>query len=74
MLQDVSDERRGGYARALIRFALERPRGFTRQDASDALGTGRDVTLRVINGLLEEGALVKEGRARATRYRAVGQV
>ena len=61
------------YVRLLISYALRRPEGFTRQEASAAMGTGRDVTLQVINGLLDEGRLVKEGRARATKYRVAEQ-
>ncbi len=43
---------------------------FSREDAQQALGVGRDTALKVINGMVDQGALVKTGRARATRYRA----
>ena len=55
--------------RALIKLAAENGGAFTRQEAEEALDAGRDVTLKVINGMLENGQLVKEGKARATRYR-----
>lgn len=56
--------------RFLISFAIER-NGFSREEAQEALGANRDATLKVINGLIEEGKLEKTGRARATRYHAV---
>lgn len=43
---------------------------FSREEAQQALGVGRDTALKVINGMVDQGALVKTGRARATRYRA----
>ncbi len=55
--------------RYLLTFALDHEEGFTRQEAQTALGTGRDTTLKVINGMLESGTLEKTGKARATRYR-----
>ena len=55
--------------RALVKFAASQGGTFTRQEAEAATGIGRDTTLKVINGMLEKGALVKEGKARATRYR-----
>lgn len=42
---------------------------FSRPEAETVLHAARDVTLKVINGLIEEGALEKEGKARSTRYR-----
>lgn len=53
----------------LIEFASENGGIFSRQEAEEALGTGRDGTLKVINGMIEDGTIVKEGKARATRYR-----
>lgn len=53
----------------LIEFASTRGGVFSRQEAEEALGTGRDGTLKVINGMIEDGTIVKEGKARATRYR-----
>ena len=55
--------------RFLISFALERDE-FSREEAQEALGVGRDTALKVINGMVDDGALVKTGRARATRYQA----
>ena len=55
--------------RFLISFELEHEE-FSREEAQEALGVGRDTALKVINGMVDEGALVKTGRARATRYRA----
>ena len=55
--------------RFLISFALGHEE-FSREEAQEALGVGRDTALKVINGMVDEGALVKTGRARATRYRA----
>ena len=55
--------------RFLISFALEREE-FSREEAQEVLGVGRDTALKVINGMIDEGALVKTGRARATRYQA----
>ena len=55
--------------RTLIKLATDNGGAFTRQEAEEALDAGRDVTLKVINGMLENGQLVKEGKARATRYR-----
>lgn len=63
----------GGMVREdwLLRFA--RARGeFTRDEAQRELGLGRDATLKVINSLIEQGKLEKEGLTRAVRYRAVG--
>lgn len=53
----------------LIEFASTRGDVFSRQEAEEALGTGRDGTLKVINDMIEDGTIVKEGKARATRYR-----
>ena len=55
----------------LIEFAFEHD-GFSRGEAQEVLGLGRDTTLKVINGLVQDGKLRKVGRARATRYQAVG--
>lgn len=55
--------------RFLISFALERG-DFSREEAQRALDVGRDTALKVINGMVASGALVKSGRARAVRYRA----
>ena len=55
--------------RFLVSFARERE-SFSREEVQEALGVGRDTALKVINGMVDEGALVKTGRARATRYRA----
>ena len=55
--------------RTLIKLATDNGGAFTRQEAEEALDAGRDVALKVINGMLESGQLVKEGKARATRYR-----
>ena len=59
----------GRLERFLVSFALERGE-FSREEAQRALDAGRDTTLKVINGMVASGALVKTGRARATRYRA----
>ena len=53
----------------LIEFASSNGGVFSRQEAEEALGVGRDVTLKVINGMIEDGEVIKEGKARATRYR-----
>lgn len=58
----------GRLERFLVSFALERGE-FSREEAQRALDAGRDTTLKVINGMVASGALVKTGRARATRYR-----
>lgn len=58
----------GRLERFLVSFALERDE-FSREEAQRALDAGRDTTLKVINGMVASGALVKTGRARATRYR-----
>ena len=58
--------------RVLIELGRNQGGSFTRQEAEDALGAGRDVALKVINGLLESGQLEKTGKARATRYHVVG--
>ena len=50
-------------ARAFASIRLEH------EKAEEALGVGRDVTLKVINGMIEDGEVIKEGKARATRYR-----
>lgn len=50
-------------ARAFASIRLEH------EEAEEALGVGRDVTLKVINGMIEDGEVIKEGKARATRYR-----
>jgi len=65
-----STESIDGHTVEHILFALGRENGgaFSRQEAEEALGMGRDMTLKVINGMLGEGKLVKEGNARATRY------
>ncbi len=55
--------------RTLIKLATTNGGTFTRKEAEAATGTGRDVTLRIINGMVERGELLKEGKARATRYR-----
>lgn len=54
--------------RLLVEFA-NTCESFTRGEAQQVLGAGRDVTLQVLNGLVESGELKREGRARATRYR-----
>ena len=59
--------------RFLVSFARERD-SFSREEVQEALGVGRDAALKVINGMVDEGALVKTGRARATRYRASERV
>lgn len=59
--------------RALITFALERG-AFSREEAQEALGVGRDTALKVINDMVASGALVKTGRARATRYQVSEQL
>ena len=46
--------------RFLISFALERDE-FSREEAQEALGVGRDTALKVINGMVDDGALVKTG-------------
>lgn len=63
----------GGMVREdwLLRFAREHGE-FTRDEAQRELGLGRDATLKVINSLIEQGKLEKEGLTRAVRYRAVG--
>lgn len=52
----------------LIEFASKHGGAFSRREAEEALGVGRDRTLKVINGMLEAGTIIKEGKARATRY------
>lgn len=54
---------------ALVKLAATNNGAFTRKEAEAATGAGRDVTLKIINGMLDRGELVKEGKARATRYR-----
>lgn len=53
----------------LIEYGKANGGVFSRQEAEEALGVGRDVTLKVINGMIEDGEVIKEGKARATRYR-----
>lgn len=57
--------------RTLIKLAAAKGGAFTRKEAESVTGAGRDVTLKIINGMVENGKLAKEGRARATRYRVV---
>lgn len=67
----TEDTGRSAIEHLLITFASDK-KGFSREEAQEALGAGRDTTLKVINGLVKEGKLEKVGRARATRYRVVG--
>lgn len=53
----------------LIEYGKANGGVFSRQEAEEALGVGRDVTLKVINGMIEDGEVIKEGKARSTRYR-----
>lgn len=67
----TEDTGRSAIEHLLVTFASDK-KAFSREEAQEALGTGRDATLKVINGLVKEGKLEKVGRARATRYRVVG--
>ncbi len=65
-----SDEELAPSARTvLIEYGKANGGVFSRQEAEEVLGVGRDVTLKVINGMIEDGDVIKEGKARATRYR-----
>lgn len=55
--------------RLLIEFGRCNGDTFSRLEAEEVLGIGRDGTLKVIKGMLDAGAITKEGQARATRYR-----
>lgn len=55
-------------SRLLLEFASSRD-SFSRPEAQQVLGMGRDTALKVINGLVDEGKLERVGKARATRYR-----
>ena len=60
-------------ARALqeaIRALLQRGTGFSSGDLAERTGLSRQALLRHLAREVEEGRLVREGRARATRYRA----